>query len=59
MIRLTPSRRWLVASAIVLAFAAAACGDKPAEKAGENGEAAAADYERGPHRGRCTGSIPI
>ncbi|MDZ4376469.1 MAG: efflux RND transporter periplasmic adaptor subunit [Phenylobacterium sp.] len=52
MIRLTPSRRWLVASAIVLAFAAAACGDKPAEKAGENGEAAAADYERGPHRGR-------
>ena len=52
MIRLTPSRRWIVASAIVLAFAAAGCGDKPAEKAGDHGEAAAADYERGPHRGR-------
>ena len=27
MIRLTPSRRWIAASAIVLAFAAAACGE--------------------------------
>ncbi|CAN5390175.1 efflux RND transporter periplasmic adaptor subunit [soil metagenome] len=53
MMRLTPSRRWIAASAIVLAFAAAGCGDKPTDKAGEHGEAAAAaDYERGPHRGR-------
>ncbi len=53
MIRLTPSRRWIAVSAIVLAFAAGGCGDKPAEKAGEHGDAAAAaDYERGPHRGR-------
>ncbi|WGM47188.1 hypothetical protein KOAAANKH_02063 [Brevundimonas sp. NIBR10] len=52
MIRLNPSRRWIAASAILFAFAAAACGDKPAEKAGKQAEAAAADYERGPHRGR-------
>lgn len=52
MIRLTPSRRWIAASAVAFAFAAAACGDKAADKAGEHGETVAAEYERGPHRGR-------
>ncbi|WAC58572.1 efflux RND transporter periplasmic adaptor subunit [Brevundimonas sp. SL130] len=45
------SRRLIAASLMALAVGVSACGQgAPAEKA--EGEAAAADYERGPHRGR-------
>lgn len=50
MIRHTLSRRVLVASFAALAVGLAACGQGSAEKA--EGEAAAGEYERGPHRGR-------
>ncbi len=45
------SRRLIAVSLMALAVGVSACGQgAPAEKA--EGEAAAADYERGPHRGR-------
>ncbi|MDI6623745.1 MAG: efflux RND transporter periplasmic adaptor subunit [Brevundimonas sp.] len=50
MIRLTPSRRIIAASFLALAVGVSACGQGAAEKA--EGEVAAGDYERGPHRGR-------
>jgi cobalt-zinc-cadmium efflux system membrane fusion protein len=50
MIRLTPSRRIIAASLLALAVGVSACGQGSAKK-GE-GEVAAGDYERGPHRGR-------
>jgi len=50
MIRLTPSRRIIAASLLALAVGVSACGQGAAEKA--EGEVAAGDYERGPHRGR-------
>jgi cobalt-zinc-cadmium efflux system membrane fusion protein len=46
--RKTASKLVLIAA---LAIAAAGCG-QPAPTAAEHGEAAAADFERGPHRGR-------
>ena len=50
MIRYTPSRRAIAASLLALAVGVSACGQGAAEKA--EGEVAAGDYERGPHRGR-------
>mgnify|MGYP003635051792 CR=1 FL=1 len=51
MIRHTPSRRAIAATLFALAVAVSACGSGgSAEKA--EGEVAAGDYERGPHRGR-------
>lgn len=50
MIRHTLSRRVLAASFVALAVGLSACGQGSAEKA--EGEAAAGEYERGPHRGR-------
>lgn len=51
MIRHTPSRRIVAASLLALAVGLSACGQGgPAEKA--EGEAAASEFERGPHRGR-------
>src|SRR5687767_9391936 len=51
MIRDTPSRRIITASFLAIAVGLSACGQGgPAEKA--EGEVAAGEYERGPHRGR-------
>ena len=50
MIRHTPSRRVIAASLLALAVGVSACGQGAAGKA--EGEVAAGDYERGPHRGR-------
>ena len=50
MIRYTPSRRTIAASLLALAVGVSACGQGAAEKV--EGEVAAGDYERGPHRGR-------
>lgn len=50
MIRHTLSRRVLAAAFVALAVGLSACGQGSAEKA--EGETAAGEYERGPHRGR-------
>ena len=50
MIPHIPSRRIIAASLLALAVGVSACGQGAAEKA--EGEVAAGDYERGPHRGR-------
>ena len=51
MIRLTPSRRIIAASFLALAVGLSACGQGGSTEKAE-GEIAAGDYERGPHRGR-------
>lgn len=50
MSRHTPNRRIIAASLLALAVGVSACGQGTADKA--EGEVAAGDYERGPHRGR-------
>lgn len=49
---MSPFKTTLIIAASVTALLAAACGEKPSAATGAEHGVAAADYERGPHRGR-------
>lgn len=46
------ARHFLIAAGVAALSLVSACGDGGSSAEGEHGETAAADYERGPHRGR-------